>query len=154
MYISPAIKGAFAAIHRIDTWFGARLLRALTMHLIVSGAEDATSLGHAASRNLIHSPHTPRLWRSHWLEAFPSEEAPPDDFHPATDDADPQCVKRTAGTEHNECALAPGKKAFDAGEALAWFKSRTADVAPLHHRSSHLTRQNPSDTTRRAVLFA
>ncbi|MFH8405330.1 hypothetical protein ACH4FX_11240 [Streptomyces sp. NPDC018019] len=37
MYVSPAIKGAFAGIHRIDTWFGARLLRALTMHLIISG---------------------------------------------------------------------------------------------------------------------
>ncbi|WP_150249627.1 hypothetical protein [Streptomyces albofaciens] len=47
MYVSPAIKGAFAAIHRIDTWFGARLLRALTMHLILSGAWR-----HSAERGL------------------------------------------------------------------------------------------------------
>lgn len=47
MYVSPAIRGAFAAIHRIDTWFGARLLRAITMHLVVSG-----SWRHSAERGL------------------------------------------------------------------------------------------------------
>ncbi|MFH8410539.1 hypothetical protein ACH4FX_38055 [Streptomyces sp. NPDC018019] len=36
MYVSPAITGAFAGIHRIDTWFGAHLLRALTIYLILS----------------------------------------------------------------------------------------------------------------------
>ncbi|GCD35703.1 hypothetical protein OEIGOIKO_03449 [Streptomyces chrestomyceticus JCM 4735] len=47
MDVSPAIKGAFSGIHRIDTWFGACLLRALTMHLIVAG-----TWRHSAERGL------------------------------------------------------------------------------------------------------